>query len=84
MVGESYIYGKCIVRTLLLGQTHFSLLNIKMQTKLKDVQASFLISFTSWYSLAFLHFFSFCISFLFNSLQDTSFCTFLHYQRTKL
>ncbi|KAL2299399.1 hypothetical protein Nmel_014055 [Mimus melanotis] len=43
------VCGKCIVRTLLLKQTHFSLFNIKMQTKLKDVQASFLISFTTWY-----------------------------------
>lgn len=47
MVDESCMCGKCIVRTSLLKQTHFSLLNIKMQTKLKDVQASFLINFTS-------------------------------------
>lgn len=72
MVDENCMCGKCIVRTLLLEQTHFSLLNIKMQTKLKDfilfyLQVLFLISFASWYitPLAFLHLFSpFCFSFL--------------------
>lgn len=49
MVVESCMCGKCVVITLLLEQTHFSLLNVKMQTKLKDMQTSFLLSFTSWY-----------------------------------
>lgn len=53
MVVESCMCGECVVRTLLLEQTYFSLLNVKMQTKLKDVQASFLISFTSWYYFSF-------------------------------
>lgn len=80
MVDESFMCGKCIVRTLLLEQTHFSLLNIKMQ-------ASFIfISFTSWYysfSFSYFHHSGFLL-FLFNSLQDISFCIFLHYQRAKL
>lgn len=37
MLDESCICGKCIVRTLPQKQTLFSLLNIKMQAKLKDV-----------------------------------------------
>lgn len=37
MVDGSRMCAKCIVRTLPLKQTHFSLLNIKMQTKLKGV-----------------------------------------------
>lgn len=66
--------GKCIANKFLLKHIHSSVLNVKMQVKLKDVQAAFLINATSlhcFFSFSSVLFSSFCFSVLFWPVYQT-------------